>query len=569
MLKEGQKFGDKERYELVRLLGRGGFSEVWLANDDWTHIQVAIKVYAPGTGLDEAGIEVFTQEFSQVFDMNHTNLLKPTYFDNWERQPFLIMPLCKNGSAFKYVTGKVRITEEECWNLLHDVAAGLAYLHAKEPPLIHQDIKPDNILISDEGRYMITDFGISARVRSTMRSGSAQEQSGGTLAYMGPERFSATPKPIMASDVWSLGAMMFELMCGNPPFGNHGGMLQKNGADIPLIEENYSQELKDMVYSCLAKDTWNRPSAKAIEEMTYNHLHGINVSTIPLTAAGGDTLPQTAPSQEAKPEPKLAKQPQEPKLEPKPVEAPKPAGGKKKEQHQQKAQKSQQPQYSPKPQQPQSPQAPRPIPAAKKSAGIVEKFNALPKNTKLGIGIGVAVLLLILGLVSFCGGDKEQAVAETTENALPTANLDSIAQSKLLIANEYAKKAAEFQDTYKEELLNPENGKIEEQYIAVIDKCREYEVEAAAAPGSTLADMSLGEQLNALKTDAENQLLTIYAMLQEDIRDFMSIGSKESADLYQERANAIRPYIEAKLPPEPEEQTNTEEQTETQELTEE
>ena len=281
MLQEGQKFGDKDRYELVRLLGRGGFSEVWLANDDWTHIQVAIKVYAPGTGLDEAGIAIFTQEFSMVFDMNHTNLLKPTYFDSWERQPYLIMPLCQNGSAFKYVAGKERITEEQCWNMLHDVAAGLAYLHAKNPPLIHQDIKPDNILISDEGLYMITDFGISARVRSTIRNGmQAEEQSGGTLAYMGPERFSSRPRPIMASDIWSLGAMMYEVICGNPPFGNNGGLMQKKGAEIPEIEDDtISQELKDIIYSCLNEEPAKRPRATVIEEITYKHIHGINAPT--------------------------------------------------------------------------------------------------------------------------------------------------------------------------------------------------------------------------------------------------------------------------------------------------
>lgn len=250
-LKEGLLFAD--RYKLIRQLGRGGFAEVWLAEDDMTNVQVAIKVYAPGTGLDDNGIKIFTQEFSMVFDMNHTNLLRPTHFDCWDRMPYLIMPLIKNGSAFKYIAEGKNMPEEECWKLLHDVAAGLAYLHEKTPPLIHQDIKPDNILIDDEGRYLITDFGISARVRSTIRGAKAQEQSGGTLAYMGPERFSSNPKPIMASDIWSLGAMMYELMTGLPPFGNHGGMLQKNGADIPIIEGDYSQELKDIVKLCIAK----------------------------------------------------------------------------------------------------------------------------------------------------------------------------------------------------------------------------------------------------------------------------------------------------------------------------
>lgn len=291
MLEEGLLFAD--RYKFVKLLGRGGFAEVWLAEDNLTAVQVAVKVYAPGTGLDEAGIKLFTQEFSMVFDMNHTNLLRPTHFDCWERQPYLIMPYCKNGSAFKYITADNIITEDECWNLLHDVAAGLAYLHEKEPPLIHQDIKPDNILVNDEGHFMITDFGISARVRSTIRNGMAQEQSGGTLAYMGPERFSANPRPIMASDVWSLGAMMFELMSGgDPPFGNHGGVLQKNGADIPIIEGDYSQELKDIVYKCLAKETWDRPSARKVEEMAYNHLHGIVMPPEPEEQPKTEEAPQ-------------------------------------------------------------------------------------------------------------------------------------------------------------------------------------------------------------------------------------------------------------------------------------
>lgn len=277
MFEQGVLIAD--RYKLIALLGRGGFSEVWLAEDVLANIKVAIKIYAPGVGLDDAGISLFTQEFSLVFDMNHTNLLHPTHFDCWQRMPFLILPYCQNGSAFKYVSSNTPMPEEEAWKVLHDVASGLAYLHGKNPPIIHQDIKPDNILISDEGRYMITDFGISARVRSTLNR-SAAEMSGGTLAYMGPERFGQNPQPIMASDVWSLGAMMYELMTGNPPYGNHGGMLQKNGADIPLIEGEYSQRLKDLIYRCVALNTWERPTAEQIERETKEYMLGVTPSTI-------------------------------------------------------------------------------------------------------------------------------------------------------------------------------------------------------------------------------------------------------------------------------------------------
>lgn len=102
MLNEGLLFAD--RYKFIKQLGRGGFAEVWLAEDTKTGVQVAVKVYAPGAGLDENGIKIFTQEFAVVFDMNHTNLLRPTHYDIFDQQPYLIMPYIKNGSAFKYLT---------------------------------------------------------------------------------------------------------------------------------------------------------------------------------------------------------------------------------------------------------------------------------------------------------------------------------------------------------------------------------------------------------------------------------------------------------------------------------
>ena len=309
--KEGLNFA--ERYELNRLLGRGGFSEVWLAKDIRTGVMVAVKIYAPGQGLDEEGITSFSQEFSLVFDMNHTNLLHPTHFDSWQGMPFLILPFCKNGSAFKYISEGKTMPENECWKLLHDTAAGLAYLHEKEPPIIHQDIKPDNILINDEGGYMITDFGISARVRHTLHQAAAKDQSSGTMAYMGPERFSKNPTPIMASDIWSLGAMLYELMTNDAPFGNFGGGMQKGGAEIPEIKTDYSQQLKDVVYKCLSKETWDRPSARQLQEYAYAVIHGLptaplgNQSVVPEAKPSESKEGSTEPEKNTVPEPKPQK----------------------------------------------------------------------------------------------------------------------------------------------------------------------------------------------------------------------------------------------------------------------
>ncbi len=269
MLKENTIIAN--RYELLRLLGRGGFSEVWLAKDNMTSIQVALKIYAPGTGLDNEGITLFTQEFSLVFDFNHSNLLKPTHYDCFERMPFLVLPYCESGSTSRLIKN---VTEKDAWTFLRDVSCGLDFLHSMSPPVIHQDIKPDNVLISGSGRFMITDFGISTRIRSTLRKSIIASTSGGTLAYMAPERFSENPTPIMASDIYSLGVTMYEILTGEMPFGEHGGLLQKNGADIPQINEDYSKVLKDLIYQCLSAEPWARPTARQINKYAQLALEG-------------------------------------------------------------------------------------------------------------------------------------------------------------------------------------------------------------------------------------------------------------------------------------------------------
>ena len=533
MLQEGQKFGEHERYELVKQLGRGGFSEVWLAEDTKAHVQVALKVYAPGTGLDDAGIELFTQEFSIVFDMNHTNLLKPTHFDNYERQPYLIMPLCKNGSAFKYVAGKETITEEQCWNLLHDVAAGLAYLHAKNPPLIHQDIKPDNILISDEGLYMITDFGISARVRSTIRSGmAAQEQSGGTLAYMGPERFSSQPRPIMASDIWSLGAMMYEIICGQPPFGNNGGLMQKKGAEIPIIEEEgYSQELKDIIYSCLNEEPANRPWARTIEEITYKHIHGLDM---PMPQAPYGTMPQQGMNGTVNMNGTLnPMQNMNGTLNPaqnmggtvNPVQN---MGGT--------------------------------LNPAQNMGGTVnpvqssvqpwQQSNGQPQqkksNTKLYaiIGAVAAVVLVILGIALSGGSDEKEAEAtpEETVADIPQVNLDENLQTILSSIDGELSAAAKFKEEHPGDLLNSDNGKVEDYFVQTLKYYNDYEELANSNPGSQLKDQNLKAQLDQKKLEAEQNLRDISLQMDASYQELQGLDANLAAAM-KTRMDDIKQYI--------------------------
>ena len=260
MLQQGTLFDN--RYELVRPLGHGGFAEVWLSIDNVTGLEEVLKIYAPGSGLDEDGLKLFVKELSIVHNLRHTNLLTSKVVGHYENQPYLLIAYCPNGSLNKRV-GKC--SEEEAWKIIEQVASGLAYLHKKG--IIHQDIKPDNILIDENNDYVITDFGISMKAQSTLRKSMRTKDNIGTMEYMAPERFSDNPSPTKASDIWSLGAMMYELVEGNVPFAKFGGLTQKNGADLPTMHSNVSVKLKQLIISLLDPIAANRPTAEEIVEL--------------------------------------------------------------------------------------------------------------------------------------------------------------------------------------------------------------------------------------------------------------------------------------------------------------
>ena len=259
------------RYRILKAIGQGGFAKIWLADDLRTNLKVALKIY---NGLDEDGVREFKNEFTIVFGMANPYLLRPVSFDIYQESiPYLVMPYCSQGSIYRH-TGQM--PEERLWKLLRDVSSGLAYLHGQAIPVVHQDIKPANILLSDTDDYVITDFGISMTIRNTLRR-SAMAPVAGTLAYMAPERFSANPTPIIASDIWSLGATLFELMTGNAPFDNLGGSKQNAGASVPVITNQFSKELKSYVTACLQKEPWNRPTAATLADVAQRRLEGNRV----------------------------------------------------------------------------------------------------------------------------------------------------------------------------------------------------------------------------------------------------------------------------------------------------
>lgn len=265
-LKIGTKV--KDRYTLKDFKGSGSFGEVWLAHDEVLNTDVAIKIYI---SLDPRGVEEFKREYITTQGISHPNLLTTTYFDVWEQRPYLVMKYCAKGAS---TTQAGKMDEYDLWQFIHDVAAGLRHLHNMPEPIIHQDIKPDNILVDDNNRYLITDFGISKKIRSTMRKQSKRAVGAGATAYMGPERFDADPSPVKASDIWSLGVSIYELATGELPFSGLGGGMQKNGAEMPSLDNMWSKDLNMIMQSCLAKETWDRPTAQQLEEYSEAILKG-------------------------------------------------------------------------------------------------------------------------------------------------------------------------------------------------------------------------------------------------------------------------------------------------------
>lgn len=281
----GQLFDN--HYKLIRPLNtEGGTADVWLALDTTTvsdkdaidkapflsdeklseiGLLVAIKIYKPKNALDIEGERRFREEFVIVFNCNHANLIHPAYFSIFEETPYLVLPYCQHGSSELLIGSFTK--DDDLWRYIHDVAAGLNYLHHCTPPIIHQDIKPANVLINDSGNYAITDFGISAK-RLKQFNGNHNddyEEQSGTYAYMAPERFIEGNIPSAESDIWAFGATLYELLTGRVPFGEDGGLEQLDGkVSLPFKDVKISDDIKRLICTCLNKNPSDRPTAEQL-----------------------------------------------------------------------------------------------------------------------------------------------------------------------------------------------------------------------------------------------------------------------------------------------------------------
>ena len=203
----------KERYEIVQLLGEGGMSYVYKANDKQLKRTVAIKTLKPNYVQQEKFVERFKREAQTAANLNHPNIVQ--IFD-WGigDEPFFVMEYIEGNTLTSIIAKRRTISLNDVLFIGAQVSSGLQAAHSKG--LVHRDIKPGNIMITPEGKVKVTDFGIVSlqnEESDITKTGSIL----GTASYISPEQ--AQGKPVSKeSDLYSLGTVLYELIAGRPPF---------------------------------------------------------------------------------------------------------------------------------------------------------------------------------------------------------------------------------------------------------------------------------------------------------------------------------------------------------------
>ena len=201
------------RYDLGRQIGQGGMASVYLARDIRHERSVAIKVLRPELAA-RLGSERFVREIKVTANLQHPNIL-PLY-DSGAAEGFLyyVMPYVDGESLRAKIDRDGQLSVEEAIDIARAVASALDYAH--EHGVVHRDIKPENILLQ-RGQALVADFGIALAVSAA--GGERITETGftiGTAYYMSPEQ--AAGRPVDArSDIYSLGAVTYEMLTGDPP----------------------------------------------------------------------------------------------------------------------------------------------------------------------------------------------------------------------------------------------------------------------------------------------------------------------------------------------------------------
>ncbi|HET9819461.1 MAG TPA: WD40 repeat domain-containing serine/threonine-protein kinase, partial [Rhodanobacteraceae bacterium] len=297
---EQRRFGD---YELLEHIGEGGMGVVYRARQGSLDRDVAVKLLSAGPWASREFILRFEREAQNAARMQHPNIVTVYEVGNVEGLHFFSMRLVSGESLSTKLRRGERMPAKAAAALVRTIAEAVDYAH--NLGVLHLDLKPGNVLLDEAGTPYVTDFGLARRLENALAI--ENDEISGTPAYMAPEQAQVRAhKLTKATDIWGLGAILYELLTGEPPF--RGETAQDT---VQLVLEGrvraprrqhpaLSPDLEAIVLRCLNRDPAGRyPSARALADDLQQYIAGRPVNARPLNAM------QRA-ARWAKREPKLA-----------------------------------------------------------------------------------------------------------------------------------------------------------------------------------------------------------------------------------------------------------------------
>jgi formylglycine-generating enzyme required for sulfatase activity/serine/threonine protein kinase len=264
------------RYRLEKIAGRGGMGIVWRARDEELERIVALKFLPPDVAADVEAVRDLKIETKRCLDLTHPQIVRVYDFVQGPAGAAIAMEFVEGESLAARKAGSPNgcLSVAEVSKFLGQLCAALDYAHFKVH-LLHRDLKPANLLITRNGDLKVMDFGIACSLVETRTrlTADANRSTSGTPLYMSPQQLMGD-RPSVSDDVYALGATLYELLTGKPPFYRGDGyalMMQvrekvpkpmaEQRADLQVVAEPIPPEWEKVILSCLAKDPKDRPGS--------------------------------------------------------------------------------------------------------------------------------------------------------------------------------------------------------------------------------------------------------------------------------------------------------------------